>query len=71
MFIFRNIIIIVNWSSGIGAEFGKDNHGSIPATVIGRGQNHLMPELALEPDSTSGEKKYYIYNISFKTIFYC
>jgi hypothetical protein len=38
----------------IGAEFDRENYGSIPATAIGR---RLEPELTPEPNSTSESKK--------------
>jgi hypothetical protein len=41
----------------IGAELGRKDHCSIPATAIGRGWNLLIPKLTLKSDSTGGEKK--------------
>jgi hypothetical protein len=45
---------IVSCSVVISAELGREDHGSIPATAIGRDWNHLMHP---EPDSSGGEKK--------------
>jgi hypothetical protein len=41
----------------IGAKLGREGHGSVSATTIRGGGNHLMPELTPEPNSTGGESK--------------
>jgi hypothetical protein len=54
----------------IDAEFGREDHGSIPATAVRRSWNHLMSELTSEPDSTGSEKKniYLVHDRSKDTI---
>jgi hypothetical protein len=41
----------------IDAEIDREDHRSIPATVIEGGWNHLMLEPTYESDSTDGEYK--------------
>jgi hypothetical protein len=41
----------------IDAELGREDHGSIPATTIGRGLEPLDVRTDPKPDSTNGERK--------------
>jgi hypothetical protein len=45
----------------IDAEFGREDHGSIPAIAIGRGLKLLDVRTDPEPNSTVGGKKKSVY----------